>query len=209
MRRSNFAILLLSLGFSAVAIADEPAKPAPAAPAAQPAPKLTLGQRKYQSIFPVNTPKELLEPLKAEEGVWDADVELYVGDPAKQPIRKTGVQTNRLVSHGNAMLNEFRYSDGSYHGTGLWGWDAYDNRYTGTWIDSDTHLVRRDVGYYFPETKTFRWEADTMQPDGVTNRLRITQRFMGDKRTFQIDVMDAKTGEFSKLIFMTFTKRKA
>ena len=207
---------MLSISLSAgtnAAARQETVKPAPSsapsavAPVPTP-PKLTLGQRKYQSIFPVNTPDEVLEPLKAEEGVWDADVELYVGDIAKQPLRKKGVQTNRLVSKGNAMLNEFRYADGSYEGTGLWGWDAYHNRYTGTWIDSDTHLVRQDVGYYDPDTKTFRWEADTMQPDGVTTRMRIMQQFKGDVRTFQIDVMDAKTGEFKKLIFMTFTRRK-
>lgn len=172
---------------------------------AKPAP--TAGQRKYVSIFPVNTPKSVLDPLKAEEGVWDADVELYVGPPEKQPIRKKGVQTNRLVSRGNAIINDFRYSDGSYEGTGMWGWDAYHNRYSGTWIDSDTHLVRQDIGYYDPDTRTLRWEADTLQPDGVTTRMRITQRFMDAKRSFQIDLMDAKTGDYRKLIFMTFTKR--
>lgn len=38
--------------------------------------------------------------------------------------------------------------------------------------------------------------------------MRITQVFKGDVRTFQIDVMDAKTGVCRKLIFITFTKRK-
>jgi len=171
--------------------------------------QLSDGQRKYNSVFPVNTPQAVLEPLKAEEGVWDADVELYVGDPAKQPIRKAGVQTNRLMSGGHAMLNEMRYADGTYVGTGLWGWDAYHNRYTGTWIDSSTHLVRQDIGYYDPDTRTFRWEADTIQTDGVTTRMRITQVFKGDVRTFQIDVMEARTGVYRKLIFMTFTRRKA
>jgi hypothetical protein len=170
-------------------------------------PPMSEGQRKYNSIFPVNTPASVIEPLKAEAGVWDAEVELYVGDPARQPIRKTGVQTNRLVSGGHAMLNDFRYADGSYQGTGLWGWDAYHNRYSGTWIDGDTHLVRQDIGYYDPATRTFRWEADTLQPDGVTTRLRIVQTFDGDRRRFQLDVMDAATGRFRKLIVMNFTRR--
>jgi hypothetical protein len=195
-REILIAALLAVAGTGAAAQTTVPPKPAP-----------TLGQRKYQSIFPVNTAKSVLEPLKAEEGVWDAEVELYVGPPERQPIRKQGVQTNRLVSRGNAIVNEFRYSDGSYEGTGLWGWDAYHNRYSGTWIDSDTHLVRQDIGYYDPDTRTFRWEADTMQPDGITTRMRITQRFLGDRRQFQIDVMDAKTGDYRKLIFMTFTRR--
>lgn len=197
--RSTALIAGLALAMAVPASAQQP-------PAAKPAP--TAGQRKYNSIFPVNTPKSVLDPLKAEEGVWDADVELYVGPPEKQPIRKKGVQTNRLVSHGHAIINDFRYSDGSYEGTGMWGWDAYHNRYSGSWIDSDTHLVRQDIGYYDPDTRTFRWEADTLQPDGVTTRMRITQRFMDDKRSFQIDLMDAKTGDYKKLIFMTFTKRR-
>lgn len=164
-------------------------------------------QQKYNSIFPINTPDEILEPLLEEVGVWDADVELYVGDAAKQPIRKTGVQTNRLVSKGRYMLNDFRYIDGSYEGTGLWGWDAYDNRYSGIWMDGDHYLVRHDVGYYDRTSKTMHWEADTLQTDGVTTRLRITQRFAGATRTFQMDRMDASTGTFTKLIFMKFTKR--
>ena len=198
MRKAILIAALLAASGANIAMAQQPpAKPAP-----------TAGQRKYNSIFPVNTPKSVLDPLKAEEGVWDADVELYVGPPEKQPIRKKGVQTNRLVSRGHAIINDFRYSDGSYEGTGMWGWDAYHNRYSGSWIDSDTHLVRQDIGYYDPDTRTFRWEADTLQPDGVTTRMRITQRFMDDKRSFQIDLMDAKTGDYKKLIFMTFTKRR-
>lgn len=193
--------VVLGAGIGSSALAAQASPPS--------APKLTPGQRKYQSIFPVNTSADVLIPLKAEEGIWDADVELYVGDPAKQPIRKKGVQSNRLVSRGNAMLNEFRYTDGSYEGTGVWGWNAFENRYTGTWIDSDTHLVRHDVGYYDAASKTFRWEADTIQPDGVTTRMRIIQKFMGDTRTFQIDLMDAGSGDFKKLIFMTFRRRPA
>ena len=202
MRRHLIAgTVFLGLGLAAAAPAVGTSDTATAPP------KLTTGQRKYNSIFPVNTPKSVLDPLKAEEGVWDAEVELYVGPPEKQPIRKTGVQTNRLVSRGNAIINDFRYTDGSYEGTGMWGWDAYHNRYSGSWIDGDTHLVRQDIGYYDPDTRTFRWEADTIQPDGVTTRMRIVQRFMGDKRRFQIDVMDAKTGDYRRLIVMNFTKR--
>ena len=204
MRRLIIAGAAALLGAGLVSAA--PAHGAEAAPAR---PGLTTGQRKYNSIFPVNTPRSVLDPLKAEEGVWDAEVELYVGPPEKQPVRKTGVQTNRLVSRGNAIVNDFRYADGSYEGTGMWGWDATNNRYSGSWIDSDTHLVRQDIGYYDPDTRIFRWEADTLQPDGVTTRMRIVQHFRGDKRDFQIDVMDAKTGDYKKLIFMTFTKRPA
>ena len=203
MRRHFIAGAAALLGIGLVSAA--PAHGAEATPPVKPS--LTTGQRKYNSIFPVNTPRSVLDPLKAEEGVWDAEVELYVGPPDKQPIRKTGVQTNRLVSRGHAIINDFRYTDGSYEGTGMWGWDAYNNRYSGSWIDSDTHLVRQDIGYYDPDTRSFRWEADTIQTDGVTTRMRIVQRFMGGKRHFQIDVMDAKTGDYRKLIFMTFTKR--
>ncbi len=149
MRQMIIAAMVAFAGLTGPALAeDTPPAKAPTAAAAPAAPPVSPGRRKYQSIFPVNTPKAVLDPLKAEEGVWTADVELYVGDPAKQPIRKTGVQTNRLVSKGNAIINEFAYDDGSYAGTGMWGWDAYTNRYTGTWIDSDTHLVRHDIGYY-------------------------------------------------------------
>lgn len=209
MRQMIVAAMVAFAGLTGPVLAKDTPPPRAPTAAAPAAPPISPGRRKYQSIFPVNTPKAVLDPLKAEEGVWTADVELYVGDPAKQPIRKTGVQTNRLVSKGNAIINEFAYDDGSYAGTGMWGWDAYTNRYTGTWIDSDTHLVRHDIGYYDPDARVVRWEADTMQPDGVTTRMRIRQEFQGDVRLFQIDVMDAKTGEFKKLIMMRFTRRKA
>ena len=167
------------------------------------------GTARYRAIFPSAAPAWALDPLKAEEGVWDADVELHVGKPGAPPIRKAGVQTNRRVSGGHAMLNEFRYSDGSYAGTGLWGWDADRRRYTGSWIDSETQLVRHDSGWYDPGSRTMRWDADTLQPDGATTRMRIVQQFEGDRRTFQIDVMDAATGAWRKLIVMTFRKRSA
>lgn len=175
--------------------------------AAAPSAAVHLGTAKYQSIFPANAPPSVLDPLKAEEGVWDADVELHVGKPGSAPIKKRGVQTNRLVSRGDAVLNEFRYIDGSYEGTGLWGWDAYHRRYSGTWIDSETHLVRQDIGYYDAATRTMRWEADTMQRDGTTTRMRIVQVFAGERRNFQIDVMDAPAGTWRKLIVMRFRRR--
>ena len=89
----------------------------------------------------------------------------------------------------------------------MWGWDAYDNRYTGIWMDGDHHLIRHDIGYYDPAKKTMRWEADTLQPDGVATRMRMTEVFNGPIRTFQMDIMDAPGGEYRKLIFMTFRKR--
>ena len=186
-------VTALLLGAAAAAVAA-PAKP-------------DAGTIKYNSIFPVNVPESVLEPIRGEVGVWDADVELYVGEPAKQPIRKKGVQSNRLVSKGRHMLNEFKYTDGTYEGTGMWGWDAYNNRYTGIWMDGDHNLIRHDIGYYDSASKTMRWEADTLQPDGVTTRMRITEIFDGPTRTFQMDIMDAPKGEHRKLIFMTFRKR--
>ena len=169
--------------------------------------KPDAGKAKYNSIFPVNVADSVLDPMRGEVGVWDADVELYVGDVEKQPIRKTGTQTNRLVSKGRHILNEFRYTDGSYEGTGMWGWDAYHQRYTGIWMDGDHHLIRHDTGYYDAASKTMRWEADTLQPNGVTTRMRLTEVFAGATRTFQMDIMDAATGEYRKLIFMTFRRR--
>ena len=180
----------------------------PASAAAGQAAAPSSGQLRYRSIFPASAPAGVLDPLKAEEGIWDAEVELYVGDPARQPLRRRGVQINRLVSQGNAILNDFRYDDGSYAGTGLWGWDALAGRYSGTWIDSETHLVRHDIGWWEPETRTLRWEADTLQRDGATTRMRIVQQFKGDTRRFQIDVMEAATGVYRKLIVMTFHRRR-
>jgi hypothetical protein len=197
-------ILNALIGAALILVAGAASTPSASKPTAA---KPDAGKVKYNSIFPTNIPDSTLEPIRGEIGVWDADVELYVGDPAKQPIRKTAVQTNRLVSNGRHMLNEFRYADGSYEGTGMWGWDAYHNRYTGIWMDGDHHLIRHDTGYYDSATKTLRWEADTLQPNGVTTRMRLTEIFAGPTRTFQMDVMDAKTGEYKKLIFMRFRKR--
>ena len=84
--------MVIALLIGAAAAVATPAKP-------------DAGKVKYNSIFPVNVPESVLEPIRGEMGVWDADVELYVGDPAKQPIRKKGVQTNRLVSKDRHMLN--------------------------------------------------------------------------------------------------------
>jgi hypothetical protein len=49
---------------------------------------IDIGAFRYRSIFPTNTAASLLDPLKAEEGMWDVDVELYFGSAEKQPIRK-------------------------------------------------------------------------------------------------------------------------
>jgi hypothetical protein len=152
-------------------------------------------------------PKPELEPLALEAGVWDAQITFPSGKDDVPPTLAKGVQVNRLRSDGMWMLNEFHVEGTPYEGTGTWGWDAATKRYIGVWVDNNAHRMRQDVGYWDAKTKTMHWRNDMVGPDGTVLPMRMTEVFMGDKRTFEIAQVGPRTGKEVILVRMEFTRR--
>ena len=145
--------------------------------------------------------------IALEAGTWDADVTFPSNDPSKPDGKAKGVQVNRLRSGGTWMLNEFAVGGTPYEGTGVWGFDRTTGRFSGIWTDNNDQQIRLDDGRWDPRTQTLTWTAKMVQPGGGWMVTVATEKFMGDKRSFDMVALSRK-GEVP-LVRMVFTKRRA
>ena len=159
-----------------------------------------------QTASPSLTADAAKEVIAMEAGTWDADITFPSNDPAKPDGKAKGVQVNRLRSGGLWMLNEFAVTGTPYEGTGVWGFDRTTGRFSGIWTDNNDQQIRLDDGRWDPITKTLTWTARMVQPGGGWMVTVATEKFMGDKRSFDMDALSRKGAV--PLVRMMFTKRR-
>lgn len=128
-------------------------------------------------------PGDELAPMRLE-AVCGAVITFPLA-PEEQPRTATGVQDNTLRSNGAWLINEFQIEGMPYSGTGFWGWDAATKRYAG-WGDTNEHRMRRDIGYWNPETQTMIWHSDMVRQDGLVTPLKLVSVYNDDERTLDI-----------------------
>lgn len=145
--------------------------------------------------------------IALEAGTWDADINFASGDSSKPDQKASGVQVNRLRSGGLWMLNEFAVDGTPYEGTGVWGVDRTTGRFSGIWTDNNDQQIRLDDGRWDPATQTLTWTAKMVQPGGGWQATVATEKFMGDKRSFDMVALSRKGAV--PLVRMLFTKRPA
>src|ERR1700689_3094594 len=64
---------------------------------------------------------------------WDADV--LVRMPGAPPQESRGVAVNRLVCGGLWLVSDFKNETTGFEGHGVFGYDAQQKKYVGTWVD--------------------------------------------------------------------------
>jgi Protein of unknown function (DUF1579) len=145
--------------------------------------------------------------IAMEAGTWDADITFPSNDASKPDQKAKGVQVNRLRSGGTWMLNEFAVDGTPYEGTGVWGFDRTTGRFSGIWTDNNDQQIRLDDGRWDPATQTLTWTAKMIQPGGGWMVTVASERFMGDKRSF--DMVALSRNGAVPLVRMLFTRRPA
>jgi Protein of unknown function (DUF1579) len=145
--------------------------------------------------------------IAMEAGTWDADITFPSNDASKPDQKAKGVQVNRLRSGGMWMLNEFAVDGTPYEGTGVWGYDRTTGRFSGIWTDNNDQQIRLDDGRWDSSTQTLTWTAKMVQPGGGWMVTVATEKFMGDKRSFEMAALSRKGAV--PLVRMIFTKRPA
>ena len=151
------------------------------------------------------TAADAKQVIALEAGVWDADITFPSSDPSKPDGKAKGVQVNRLRSGGMWILNEFAVDGTPYEGTGVWGYDRTTGRFSGIWTDNNDQQIRLDDGRWDPATKTLTWTAKMVQPGGGWMVTVATEKFMGDKRSFEMVAL-SRNGAIPT-VRMMFTKR--
>jgi hypothetical protein len=126
--------------------------------------------------------------LKAEVGVWDAEVKTYMGGPDAPPEVSKAVEINRMMPGGLWLLQEFRgeFAGRSFFGRGLFGYDPHKKKYVGTWVDSMSPSLMVLEGTHDEATDTSTMTGESVDPaSGQPVKMKLVTAYKGDgTRTF-------------------------
>ncbi len=145
------------------------------------------------------------EALKAEVGVWDADISIT--GPAGETIKSTGVETVTMLGElWSTTTFEYDYLGQPTTGHGVFGYDPDQKRYVGTWFEAGNPYASHMVGEYDKASRTMTWLMKTKDPAGQESDMRIIARLVDDStRDFQ---MQAKMeDEFVTVMTIKYTRK--
>jgi hypothetical protein len=108
----------------------------------------------------------LYDIFEKDVGTWDAEVVVHVGPGA--PSRSTGVMTGRRISGGRWLVTDFINETSGFQGHGVYGWDATQGTYVGTWVDDMRSTLTVMKGEWDAATRTMTYRGQL--PNGVAWR---------------------------------------
>jgi hypothetical protein len=124
--------------------------------------------------------------LKAEEGTWDATVEMIVppGTPAPPPSK--GVETNTLLG-GLWLVTDFKgdMMGAPFGGHGIAGWDSTKKKYVSVWTDTMSPGLLTGESTYDPGKKTMTGFMEGPDMSGKVSKMKtISEQKDADTRVF-------------------------
>lgn len=121
--------------------------------------------------------------LRADVGVWEADVKFYMGGPDAPPESSKGVEINRMMPGGLWLLSEFRgeFLGQPFTGRGQTGYDPIKKKYVGTWIDTMTPSLMLLEGDYDEAARTLTMTGETVDPaTGQAAKMKMVSTYKDD-----------------------------
>lgn len=147
------------------------------------------------------------EILKQDVGTWDAKVTMH--DDTDEGSVSNGVETNNMLG-GFWVHSTFKGDFGgmTFEGVSMLGYDATQQRYVGTWIDSMTPNPMKMTGTYDAEKKTMTMATKSTGPGGEPIEGKsILVYESDDKRTMTMFEKLAGSGEFKKTMTIEYTRK--
>ncbi len=88
----------------------------------------------------VSTPGEAQKKLGDLEGTWDVEMSIWMGGPEHNPTVTHGAAVNSWVLGGRYLRQEYKgeMMGMPFEGIGYTGYDNYNKKYVGFWIDNST-----------------------------------------------------------------------
>jgi hypothetical protein len=143
-------------------------------------------------MAPPATPE--VEILAADAGVWRATVEVRPAPDAPAQSSE-GTMTGRMC--GPWLVSDFKNETSGFEGHGIFGWDAIEGKYVGTWVDPMRRTITVMHGRWDESTQTMTFVGEMSRPDGSRMRWReVTERPEDDVRVFRSFVASAEGKEF-------------
>ncbi|MEM8668810.1 MAG: DUF1579 domain-containing protein [Planctomycetota bacterium] len=149
--------------------------------------------------------------LKMEEGVWDAEITMYMGPAGayNPPQKSKGKESNRMIGDF-WLISDFEgsFEGMAFKGHGQFGFDPAKKKYTGTWVDSFSSNTTKMSGTYDADKKTMTYETTGVEMDGSPSKGRNVVVYGDKKRVMTMYSAAPDSGEMIKVMEITYTKTK-
>ena len=207
------AALSLATFAVAIALADEPKKPA--AGAAAPAePQLPAGWTKedFAAFIAAATPGKMHEHLKQDVGVWSGKNTMWMA-PGAEPVVTDSTSTITPVFDGRFFRAELKGEMpglGPYDGLMISGYDNITKKFVATWIDNVSTSMAQGEGELSKDGKTLTWTFTCncpLQTKPMTMRQIETVTGPG-KKTVEMFGPEPKSGKEYQMMKIELTKVK-
>ena len=158
----------------------------------------------WMALAEPSTEHEFLERLV---GTWNAKNRFWM-EPDAPPIESTGVSTNEMILGGRFLESEYSGSmmGQPFHGFALEGYDVYQEKHTGLWIDSMGTLTMISEGNCDKSGKVLTMIAETRDPmTGLTMKTKGVTTFRSEDE-YTYEMWYVGDGEPVKTMEVTYTR---
>ena len=154
------------------------------------------------------TPGPAHQELTADEGTWDAVVEITPG-PDMPPMTSKGVEVLTIGCGGLCLITDFKGDmiGMPFHGHGTMTWDAVKKKYVGSWTDSMSWGLQLTEGSWDPATKKYTGTMEGRDSMGNITKTRTVSEHADGKRVMTAFTRGPDGKEF-QVLKITYTKRK-
>ncbi len=159
--------------------------------------------------FPAPQVTKEHEVLKKDVGVWDAEMTLWM-DPSQGSMKTKGMERNRMLGE-LWLISDFTADLGGqeFRGHGVFGYDAKNKKYVGTWVDTMTTTLSHSDGTYDAEKQEMTMLMTSINPEsGKEETAKTVSKYVGpDKRLFTMYMKTAGSDEWVKSMEISYTRR--
>jgi hypothetical protein len=158
------------------------------------------------------TPGPQHKMLEASVGTWDAEVKMWMKGPTGEPTVSKGVSENKMVLGGRYLQQDFtsEMMGQPFVGTGFTGYDNFNKKYIGFWIDnmSTAMLLQEGVLEKDGKTMTMWGKMDDPSTGEKGKKVKYVARFI-DNDTQIFETYDVSTyGDKKPTMEITYKRRK-
>jgi len=159
---------------------------------------------------PLPKPGPEHQVLKADEGTWDAKVEVTMA-PGAEPMISKGVETNTMGCGGLCLISDFKgeIADGqTFHGHGITAWDPAKKKYVGSWTDSMAAGIAHGESTWDAAAKKATGTMEMPEPSGGTLKSRMVAEYPTPDTRTMTSYMTGPDGKEFVNLRITYTRRK-
>jgi hypothetical protein len=147
--------------------------------------------------------------LEVMAGDWET-VARYWPAPKAEPVEAKGTSHRKWILEGRFLMEEL---DGGnlvlpFSGLALYGYDAFEQKYTSAWVDTLNTSILTNLGDYDRTNNVVNFNGQYKDPwTGARKKERGVMRFVSkDKQVLEIHVTEAGGKEF-EMLEVVYTRR--